>query len=171
MAEPTPIAQSSFVDGECQRRSARAANATDSPIGSAVEMSEFENTTAGRNERYRLVEDSAMRRAERRVTGCDYGATSYTTRFQADRMARRLELKPGRLFLDFGSGAGWPGIYLAASTGARVVLTDIPQEGLLVASRRLRRDRVTGHIVLATGEHLPFRDESFDAVTSSDVLC
>jgi cyclopropane fatty-acyl-phospholipid synthase-like methyltransferase len=112
-----------------------------------------------------------MRRAESRVIGCDYGATSYTTRSQADHMRRRLALAPGRLLLDVGSGAGWPAIYMATTTGARVVLSDIPWEGLRVASRRLTADRVSGHVVSATAGALPFRSATFDAVTSSDVLC
>jgi cyclopropane fatty-acyl-phospholipid synthase-like methyltransferase len=116
---------------------------------------------AARNERYRVVEQGAMRRAEARVSGCDYGATSYTTRAQADDMARRLALAPrGGLLLDVGSGAGWPGIYMAAVTGARVVLSDIPWEGLRVATRRLTGDGVAGHVVAASAGALPFRDES-----------
>lgn len=126
---------------------------------------------AARDERYRVVEQAAMRRAETRAIGCDYGATSYTTRAQADDMARRLALAPGRLLLDVGTGAGWPGIYMAAVTGARVVLSDIPWEGLRVAARRLTGDGVAGHVVAASASALPFREESFDAATSSDVLC
>jgi SAM-dependent methyltransferase len=123
------------------------------------------------DERYRIVEDPAMRRVELRVIGCDYGATSYTTRPQADRMAAELGLSTGDLFLDVGSGAGWPALHIAASTGARAVLTDIPRHGLAVASRRIERDRADARIVTASGHALPFADETFDAVCSSDVLC
>ncbi|MEA1903739.1 MAG: class I SAM-dependent methyltransferase [Actinomycetota bacterium] len=123
------------------------------------------------NEHYRIVNHPAMRRVERRVIGCEYGATSYTTRGQAADLARRLELEPGKLLLDVGSGAGWPGIYLARSTGCRVVLTDVPLEGLRVASRRLEEDRVSGSVVVASGDVLPLRDGVFDAATSSDVFC
>jgi SAM-dependent methyltransferase len=122
-------------------------------------------------ERYRVVEDPAMRAVELRVIGCDYGATSYTTRAQAEHMAEILDLGPGRMLLDIGSGAGWPGIHLAAGTGARVVLSDIPREGLGVARRRIERDGVDALVVAAAGHRLPFPDASFDAVTSSDVLC
>ncbi len=75
------------------------------------------------------------------------------------------------MLLDVGAGAGWPGIYLASSTGCEVVLTDIPLEGLQVATRRVRRDGVTGYAAGASGDALPFGDSVFDAVTSSDVLC
>lgn len=123
------------------------------------------------DERYRIVEQAPLRRAEKRVIGCDYGATSYTTKTQADGLGRLLELGEDKLLLDVGSGAGWPGIYLAATTGARVMLTDIPAEGLSVASRRLRQDHLAGHVVAASGDALPLRARTFDAVTSSDVLC
>jgi len=129
------------------------------------------STPADFDERYRRVGEPAMVRAERSVLGADYGAISYTTRAQADRLARLLELAPGRLLLDIGSGAGWPGIYLAASTGCRVVLTDVPREGLLVAKQRMADDGVEGGALVASGTALPLRDGSFDAVTNSDVFC
>lgn len=134
-------------------------------------MQEPNDVTAAHAAHYRIVEEPALRRVERRVIGSDYGATSYTTRDQADLLARHLGLGTGMEVLDVGSGAGWPGIYLAATTGARVVLTDIPLEGLDAASRRLRNDGVDGAVVAATATVLPFRDCAFDGVTSSDVLC
>jgi len=130
-----------------------------------------DDSTSDFEERYRIVGEPAMRRAELRVIGCDYGATSYTTRVQADRLTRLLELAPGKVLLDIGSGAGWPGIYLAHSAGCRVVLTDLPLEGLRVASHRMRHEGVAGGVVAAFGDLLPLRDGMFDAATSSDVLC
>lgn len=112
-----------------------------------------------------------MLRAESRVIGSDYGATSYTTREQADELARRLRLGPGKLLLDIGTGAGWPGVYLAGATRCRAVLADKPLRGLRLASRRLQAEGSSGATVAAEGETLPFRDGVFDAVTSSDVLC
>ena len=126
---------------------------------------------SGFNERYRLVAEPAMRRAEIRVIGSDYGATSYTTRAQADRLAGLLELGRRKLLLDVGSGTGWPGIYVARSTGCRVVLTDFPLEGLRIAARRMQDEGVEGGVVAAFGDSLPLRDHAFDAATSSDVLC
>lgn len=123
------------------------------------------------NLHYSMVSAPAMCRAERTVIGADYGATSYTTLEQADRLARVLDLGPGRHLLDVGSGSGWPGIYLASSTGCRVTLTDIPIEGLRVAFRRVADDSAEGTVVAASGELLPFRDAVFDAATSSDALC
>jgi len=127
--------------------------------------------TAEFDKRYRVIDRPVMRRVEFRVIGSDYGATSYTTRAEADRLGRLLGLGPGRLLLDIGSGAGWPGLYLARSTGCRVVLTDLPLEGLRTASRRVQDDEIAGGVIAASGASLPLSDDSFDAVTSSDALC
>ena len=48
-----------------------------------------------------------------------------------------LDLRPEHRLLDFGSGAGWPGISLAHSTGCELLLTDLPPAGLRRADRRL----------------------------------
>ena len=123
------------------------------------------------NERYRVITAAVMRRVERRVIGADYGANSYTTMAQADRLARLLALRRGRLLLDVGSGAGWPAVYLAERTGCRAVLTDMPLEGLMVAKRRMADRGIDGLVVAAAGSRLPFPEGTFDGATSSDVMC
>lgn len=123
------------------------------------------------DEKYRIVEEPVIRRIERGVIGSDYGATSYTTHEQADWLAELLDLAPGKLLLDFGCGAGWPGIHLARSTGCDVVLTDVVLEGLRRADRRMRDDGVRGTVIAASAASLPLQDQVFDAATSSDVLC
>ena len=122
-------------------------------------------------ERYRVSNEAVMRRIESRVIGADYGATSYTTIAQAERLLEVLELNSGTRLLDVGSGAGWPGIYLARRSGCRVVLTDRALFGLRAAVKRMAEEHVCGQVVAASGSPLPFRDSVFDAVTSSDVLC
>ena len=72
---------------------------------------------------------------EERVIGATWGANGYTTLEQADELGRRLHLGPERTLLDVGTGRGWPGLYLAKQTGCRVVATDMPVEGLRIASR------------------------------------
>jgi ubiquinone/menaquinone biosynthesis C-methylase UbiE len=134
-------------------------------------MDEIGDQTERFNDRYRVISEPAMLRVEKRVIGTDYGASSYTTRDQVRDLAARMRLGPGSLLLDIGTGAGWPGIHLARSTGCDVVLTDKPIEGLRVALRRMHEEGVAGGVVAAAGESLPFRDGTFDAVTSSDVLC
>jgi cyclopropane fatty-acyl-phospholipid synthase-like methyltransferase len=92
---------------------------------------------------------------------------------QADTLAHELRLSAGDRLLDVGSGRGWPGLYLAARTGCRVVLTDLPLEGLRVAANRAAAEGFaawTG-VVAAAASGLPFRASSFDVIIHTDVLC
>lgn len=123
------------------------------------------------SERFRMVAEPAMLRAERKVIGGDYGASSYTTMDQADELARCLNLRPGVTLLDIGSGSGWPGNYLAASTGCAAILTDPTFEGMAVATERSQRDGLDTTTVVASGTALPFEENVFEASTSSDVFC
>lgn len=122
---------------------------------------------------YRLSEAPYRRRVEQIVLGSDYGATSYTTLGQAVELAERLHLEPGRTLLDLGAGSGWPGLYLAAVTGCRVVLTDRPEESLRVAQKRAVEDGSADRCATVgpSGESLPFRNQAFDAITHTDVFC
>ena len=72
---------------------------------------------------------AAMRDLERSVCGCAYGSTSWTTRWEAERIAQLLELRPAAKLLDVGAGTGWPGLYLAELTGCDVVVVDAPLGG------------------------------------------
>ena len=123
------------------------------------------------NDRYRIVGAAAMRRAELEVIGADYGATSYTTKAQADQLGKLLELGPDTRLVDLGSGAGWPSVYLAKTTGCSAVLVDMPLEGLRVAQTRLEEESVVGYPIAASAGALPLADGVFDAVSGSDVFC
>ena len=122
---------------------------------------------------YRLGQTTVMRRIERAVCGCDYGGESYTTRAEAEAIAEKLGLQPGRRLLDVGAGSGWPGLYLAALSGCDVALVDIPLEGLRIGVQRAMSDGIAGRcrIAAADGAALPIEGESFDAIAHSDVLC
>ncbi len=75
--------------------------------------------------------------------------------------------------LVIGAGSGWPGLYLAATSGCDVTLTDLPFDGLQIAAGRAAQDRLPGSwtAVVADAARLPFRAGSFDAINHSDVLC
>ncbi|MDH3261413.1 MAG: class I SAM-dependent methyltransferase [Acidimicrobiia bacterium] len=137
-------------------------------------MDEAERATIEEFERrYRLGEAPARRRVEQLVLGSDYGATSYTTVGQAADLAQRLQLGPDVSLLDLGAGSGWPGLYLAAATGCRVVLADRPEEGLRIAQQRALEDGLADRcgFVRSSGELMPFRSQVFDAITNTDVFC
>jgi cyclopropane fatty-acyl-phospholipid synthase-like methyltransferase len=110
---------------------------------------------------------------ERDTLDADYGSTGYTTRAQADELARHLRLQPGHRLADIGSGSGWPGLYLAQQTGCHVIGTDLSLDGLQRARARSITDGLAGRVsyAVATGRDQPFRHGSFDAVVHTDVLC
>ena len=120
-----------------------------------------------------IDEGQLLLEVEREVMGCDYGITSYTTRSQAERIRHLLRLAPGKKLLDVGAGSGWPGLFLARTTGCDVALVDRPLLGLQVASVRAGKDQLSGKYSLAVGDGaaLPFRSGWFDAITHCDVLC
>jgi len=124
-------------------------------------------------ERYAVPTPEVAAEIERRVIGAAWGANGYTTVEQAEELALRLHVGPGRTLLDVGTGRGWPGLYLAAKTGCNLVGTDMPLDALTAAARRARAESIDKRVglVAAAGAHQPFRPNSFDAVVHADVLC
>jgi SAM-dependent methyltransferase len=84
-----------------------------------------------------------------------------------------LELAPGKRLLDVGAGSGWPGLYMAGASGCDIALVDVPFSGLRIAAERAVEDNLPGEcwVAAADGANLPFADDSFDAISHSDVLC
>ncbi len=122
---------------------------------------------------YEVSNLPAMREVERKVLGCDYGGTSWTTDGQAKQIVDLLDLQPGLHVLDIGAGSGWPGLYLADTSGCDVTLLDLPVNALAKARDRAQRDGIEDRVitVAASGAALPFADSSFEAISHSDVLC
>jgi 2-polyprenyl-3-methyl-5-hydroxy-6-metoxy-1,4-benzoquinol methylase len=124
-------------------------------------------------DRYGEARTDVVEHIERSVIGADWGANGYTTVAQADRLGDVLRLAPGVRLLDLGAGRGWPGLYLAVRTGCRVVLSDIPLEGLRQALVRADAEHASHRVaaVASTARALPLRPATFDAVVHTDVLC
>src|SRR5262249_40427401 len=97
------------------------------------------------NELYVRAQSPVMLSLERRVCGCDFGAISWTTRAEAQRISALLQLRPGLRLLDVGAGSGWPGLYMALLSGCDVLLVDLPLAVLRIAVERARRDRMPGY--------------------------
>jgi 2-polyprenyl-3-methyl-5-hydroxy-6-metoxy-1,4-benzoquinol methylase len=141
--------------------------------GATVTVRDEAQAQALFQERYRTTPSPLAGQIEQRVIGGDWGANGFTTMAQADTLARELHLSAADRLLDLGTGRGWPGLYLAAKTGCRVVLADLPLEGLRVAANRATSEGLAARtgVVAAAASGLPFRANSFDAVIHTDVLC
>jgi cyclopropane fatty-acyl-phospholipid synthase-like methyltransferase len=124
-------------------------------------------------QRYGISAAPLLGEIERRVIGGDWGANGDTTIAQADQLVSGLGLSATDRLLDLGTGRGWPGLYLAVRSGCRVVLADLPLEGLQVAAARARAERLADRaaMVVAGASGLPFQPGSFDAIIHTDVLC
>ncbi len=74
--------------------------------------------------------------------------------------------------MEVGAGSGWPGLYLAGRTGCDLALVDLPFIALRIAHRRAARERLPSVCsVVGDGSTLPFDDQTYDAISHSDVLC
>jgi phosphoethanolamine N-methyltransferase len=124
-------------------------------------------------ESYLCAQTPTMRAIERSVCGCDYGGSSWTTREETERLTALMGLRPGLRLLDVGAGSGWPGLYMAGMSGCDIVLVDLPLAGLRIAADRAAADGMANAcwVAVADGANLPFADNSFDAVSHSDLLC
>lgn len=125
------------------------------------------------SDEYIRAQTPVMLDLERAVCGCDYGGTSWTTREEAERIGELLTLGKGRKLLEIGAGSGWPALYLAGTSGCDVTLADVPLTAIRIAAERVSTEPVAGAVSLAVadGASLPFRDNWFDAISHSDVLC
>ena len=161
----------------CSKRTTRpvcsSGRLTDAQIMSAKYDMQFDDCCLAFAASYEVSNLPAMREVERKVLGCDYGGTSWTTDGQAKQIAELLKLRPGRHVLDIGAGSGWPGLYLADTSGCDVTLLDLPVSSLAKARDRAQSDGIEDRVitVAASGAALPFADSSFEAISHSDVLC
>ena len=77
------------------------------------------------------------------VLGDEYPAElaphSYTTRSELQVVAAALAVGSGDVHVDIGCGRGGPGLWVAATTGARYVGIDIATSALDAVSRRPSR--------------------------------
>jgi hypothetical protein len=122
-------------------------------------------------EYYLNTDNEVLRELERRALGAAYGGNGYTDIHQVERLGSILDVDGGDCVLELGSGAGWPGLYIARHTGANVVLSDVPWEGVAWGRRRGHTEGIPVDAVACLGSEIPFRDGSFEGVTHSDVLC
>jgi len=135
------------------------------------------NTSSRNDDRYRRRFETsgakAMMAVELDALGTDYQANGYTTKAQADVLGNVLGLGSGDVLLDLGAGCGWPGLYLAKSSGCSLISLDPVDEGVDIARARAAADGLAGRSLQlqATATETPLRSRSVDGVVHTDVLC
>ena len=125
------------------------------------------------NSFYQLSTHDVFRKIEQHACGCCYGGNSWTTKEQAEYIGQKLDLSSKSSLIDLGAGAGWPGLYLSSMSGCSLTLVDLPETGLKIAKERSIEDKISRRVktLVADASELPFLDQSFDAVSHSDLLC
>ena len=85
-----------------------------------------------------------------------------------DELGRRLSLGPDDLVLDIGCGCGGPARQIAETFSCRVIGLDYRPMRIIEAVLRTASLGLTSRVSfqVGEGEHLPFEDETFDAVMS-----
>ena len=124
-------------------------------------------------QQYELVLSDVMLAMERDSCGSDYGGTSWTTKAEADRVGRLLDLAPGDQLLDIGSGAGFDCFVAAAQVGpsGQVVGIDMTEE-MLAKSRATAKSMGADNVEFREGliEDMPVEDGWADVVISNGVI-
>jgi SAM-dependent methyltransferase len=113
-----------------------------------------------------MEELSGVKRQQRTMwTLGDYAVLSRPFQPAADELVARVGVGPGQDVLDVATGTGNAAI-TAAAAGARVVGLDLTPELFEVARRRAADGGFEIDWIEGDAEHLPFADQSFDAVLS-----
>jgi ubiquinone/menaquinone biosynthesis C-methylase UbiE len=75
----------------------------------------------------------------------------------------------GKVVLDFGCGGG---LYssLFAEVGAIIIGVDISKVAVKIANKQRKRRESRASYIVCSGENLPFKEESFDEVFTSEVF-
>jgi ubiquinone/menaquinone biosynthesis C-methylase UbiE len=106
--------------------------------------------------------------------GEDFGQTSWVTTEESNAIPQRLGLSSDSFVLEVGCGSGGYALHIGEKWGCRIVGLDVNEPGVRNANElaktrglasRLRFDQCDA------SKHLPFDDNTFDAVFSNDALC
>ena len=95
---------------------------------------------------------------------------SYISRTELARFAYDAQVGPGDLLVDIGCGRGGAGLWVAMTTGARLVGIDIAESALEAARDRARRLGADAEFRLGRFEATGLDDSTADAVMSVDAL-
>ena len=126
------------------------------------------------NSAYGNYERDAYREIRLETYGEDFGQTSWVTTEESHEIPRLLELSPSCSVLEIGCGSGRYAMYVAETTGCRVIGLDLNPEGIRNASALAQRQNLSSQVSFQqcdVSQPLTFANGTFDAVFANDVLC
>lgn len=106
--------------------------------------------------------------------GEDLGQTSWVTSQESEEIPVLLEIRPTSRVLEIGCGSGRYALRIAEQSRCHVVGLDLNAYGIRKANEIAGREKLDSLVRFEecdASRTLPFKDESFDAVFSNDVLC
>jgi SAM-dependent methyltransferase len=124
------------------------------------------------NSNYGNFNEKVLSEIRQETFGEDIGQTSWITIDEYESFYGWLNLSAGEHVLEIACGSGGPALYLAKKFQCRITGVDINEEGIKTASQSAINAKVTNaQFQLAdVNQHLPFDDESFDAVMCIDSM-
>ena len=105
--------------------------------------------------------------------GEDIGQFGWLTADEFRRFFEWLDLGPGSNALDIACGTGGPALFMARTTGSRVVGMDISEDGIRAANEMAQRQGAADQVEFRhgdAGQRLPFDEASFDAIVCIDAI-
>lgn len=106
--------------------------------------------------------------------GEDYGQTSWVSTAESHEIPELLQLTSDSSVLDIGCGSGGYAVGLAKRLGCRVTGFEINASGVKTATALADKEKVTNLVKFEqhdASKALPYENNSFDAIYSTDVLC
>ncbi len=123
---------------------------------------------------YGNYESDTYRLVRIETYGEDLGQTSWVTTEESKQIPQLLELRRNSYVLEIGCGSGGYALHLAEKVGCRLVGLDVNAPGVRNANQLALARGLASQARFEqcdASKSLPFDDQTFDAVFSSDVLC
>ena len=124
------------------------------------------------NSTYGNFQEQVLAAVRQETYGEDFGQNSWITSDEYDKFYGWLDLSEGDGVLEVASGSGGPALYLAKKFKCKITGLDINEEGIKTANQQALDARIGNAKFQLTdaNEHLPFDDETFDAVMCMDSM-
>ena len=109
----------------------------------------------------------------REAFGEDIGQNSWLTADEYLRFFERLKPQSSSNVLEVACGSGGPALFMARTTGCRILGIDNNENAIATANKMAREQRLDSQIrfqLANAGEPLPFEDETFDSIVCIDAI-